>query len=161
MVNVVTKGGRTSDSETLRQASEPVAVTQVRPPVQRGGADVPLAAQPAAVLPHLEYDPSRGMVQEAKGAAVALTTQYHTIPSSQAFLNGLLAGSDRGQHDCIVPEAVADAILLRDQRPVIRLKHKYIQVRVQTRQQSTRKFLVKRSQANTSRAAVLRVQKGF
>ena len=52
-----------------------------------------------------------------------------------------------------VLEAIANAFLLRGERPEIRMKHKNGQVRVYARQLSPRKELVNMSQANKRRAA--------
>jgi len=87
-------------------------------------------------------------------------TEPPAIPSCRQFLDGLLARKYDGVQDKPVLEAIANAILLRGERPEIPLKHKNGRVRVYARQLSPRKNLVKTNQANKRRAASRRLQAG-
>ena len=84
-------------------------------------------------------------------------TEPPAIPSCRQFLDGLLAGNYDGVQDKPVLEAIANAILLRGERPEIQLKHKNGRVRLYARQLSPQKDLVKKSQANKRRAAARRL----
>jgi len=82
-----------------------------------------------------------------------LGTEPPEIPSCRKFLDSLLAGNFDGVQYKPVLEEIANAFLLRGERPEIRMKHKNGQVRVNARQLSPRKELVNMSQANKCRAA--------
>jgi len=92
----------------------------------------------------------------ASSASVQASTQS-VIPTCQAFLDGLMAGTDGGEQDKLVLEAIAGAVLLRVERLEIHLKHKNRRVRAYARQLFPRKALVRKSQRNKRRAAALRL----
>jgi len=80
-------------------------------------------------------------------------TEMLAVPSCQGFLGGLMAGNFNGDKDKSVLEAISNAILLRGERPEIRLHHQNGRVRVYSRQLLARKQQVKTSQINKRRAA--------
>jgi len=68
-----------------------------------------------------------------------------------------MAGTDGREHDKLILEAIANAILLRVERPELHLKHTNRRVRAYARQLFPRRALVRKSQRNKRRAAALRL----
>jgi len=89
-------------------------------------------------------DPGTQAHARADAAASSASVQgsdQSAIPTCQAFLDGLMPGNYGGVQDKLVFKAIAEAILLRGERPEIHLKHKNGRVRVYARQLSPRKAL--------------------
>ena len=119
------------------------------------------APAPAAAQQPRPIDPDRRLpLAPGVGASPPpsnLATEPPQVPDCQQFLEGLLKGKYDAQRDEAVLEDIANAILLRGDRPEIRLRHKNGRVRVYSRQLSPRKALVKVSQANKRKAAARRL----
>ena len=109
-------------------------------------------------------DPRRLLVLTSSGDGSRpqplLATAPPEIPSRCAFPNGFRAGKDDGNKDKSTLEAIASVILLRGDRPEIRLERKKGRALVYLRQRSVMKAEVKNSQTKKRRAAALRLQVG-
>ena len=90
-------------------------------------------------------------------ATFTLSNGPPRVLDCQQFLEALLKYKYAWQRDKSVLEHIANAVLLRGERPEIRLRHKNGRVRVYSRQLSPRKALVKVSQANKRKAAARRL----
>jgi len=89
-------------------------------------APAPVAVAATAQQQH-SIDSGRRELATADAAASSASAQGSdkpAIPTWQAFLDGLMAGNYGKEQDELVLEPISNAILLRGERPEIRLKHK-------------------------------------
>ena len=111
---------------------------------------MPVAAAAAQQLPGT--DACRRLPHALGHEAPSTESQPSAFPDCQTFLDGLLAGNYAGEREKSVLEAIANANILRGERPEIRLKHKSGRVSVCTRHLSPRKAVMRTSQVNKRRA---------
>jgi len=87
-------------------------------------APVPVAAT-AQQKHSIDSGPQELATADAAASSASVQgSDKPAIPTCQAFLYGLMAGKYGGEQDALVLEPISHAILLRGERPEIRLKHK-------------------------------------
>jgi len=143
-----------------RRACEREAATQMQLLKECARAATPTPLCTAAVPPQHPEDAHLGLFSIG-GDATPLppmpATEPWAVPSCQKVLDGYVAGNYDSDEDKSVLEAINNAILLRGDRPHIRLRHNSGRVRIYTKQLLPMKSVIKTSQINKRRAATRRL----
>ena len=161
--NRVDGGGCTTGSSSAvaaRMAGECGAATTLTL-LPGHGRTASTAPAPAAAQQPRPIDPDRRIpLAPDVGASPppsTLATEPPQDADCQQFLEGILNGKYDAQRDEALLEVIANAILLRGDRPEIRLRHKNGRVCAYSRQLSPREALFNVSQASKRKATARRL----